>query len=158
MPSPPGPPPAAPERLALLIERTGRLHRLTAHLSTAMSVVDVGAIVIGEGTDALSAQSGALWRVDPAGTHLELVHAVRYPPEALARVRRLPIDPQIPIADAVLSGRPVWLSSRADYAARYAQSAARTEQMTQPLDYSVAALPIVVDGLPHGVIALTFDG
>ncbi|MBL9018408.1 MAG: GAF domain-containing protein [Myxococcales bacterium] len=159
MPSPPGPPPAVPERrLALLLERTARLHRLTAHLSTAMSLEDVAAIVVDEGTDALAAHSGALWRISETGHELELVRSLRYPPEAIARVQRLAIDPRVPIADAVLRGKPVWLSSRADYAARYAESASRTEALTQPLDYSVAALPIMLEGLPAGVIALTFAG
>lgn len=158
MPSPPGPPPAAPERLALLIERTARLHRLTARLSTAMSIEDVAAIVIGDGTTALAARSGALWRVDEHGDAIVLVKAMHYPPEALAAVQRMKLDPKIPIADAVLRGTPVWLSSRADYEARYADSAARTYTMTQPVDYSVAALPIVVDGQAQGVIALTFPG
>lgn len=158
MPSPPGPPPAAPERLALLIERTARLHRLTAHLSAAMRIDEVGAIVVGEGTDALSARSGALWRIADSGRDLELVQAMHYPPEAMAHVERMPLDPDIPIADAVLRGKPVWLSSRADYEARYQESAARHYTKLQSTDYSVAALPIMLDGLPQGVLALTFHG
>ncbi len=156
MPSPPAPPPPPAERLEKLIERTARLHRLTAHLSTALRAQDVAAIVVDEGTEALEAHSGGLWLLDATGTRLQMIRSSGYGGDALATVSRLPVDPQIPIADAVIRGEPVWLSSRSDYEARYAQSAARTRTM-MPSGYSVAALPIKVGGRVDGVLAVTFS-
>ncbi len=61
----------------------------------------------------------------------------------------------MPIADAVLRNEPVWLSSRADYEARYAQSAARTRDMVAA-GYSVDALPIKVRDRVTAVLAVVF--
>lgn len=155
MPSPPDPPRPAPERLARLVDRTTRLHELTALLSMALRAEEVAAIVVDEGTRALKAHSGALWSLDPAGTSLLLMRATGYPEPALASVRKLPLDPDVPISDAVLRGEPVWLSSVADYEARYPVSAARVRQMA-PRGYSVAALPIQIADRTIGVLALTF--
>jgi signal transduction histidine kinase len=155
MPSPPAPVPAAAERLAKLVDRTARLHRLTAHLSTALRIDDVAQIVVDEGTSALEAYSGALWRLDEATNELVLLRSSNYSAEALASVARLPLDPAVPIADAAVRGQPVWLSSRKDYEERYPASAARTRAL-QTSGYSVAALPIVLDGASVAVMALTF--
>lgn len=142
-------------RLDRLIEQTVRLHRLTAHLSTALHLTDVAEIVVDEGTSALGAMSGALWRVDTAARQLVLVRARDYSAEALESVKSLPLDPRIPVADAVLQREPVWLSSREEYAARYGASAARTETMDRR-PYSVAAIPIGLRDDVVGVIALVF--
>jgi signal transduction histidine kinase len=142
-------------RLDRLLEQTTRLHRLTAHLSTALHLSDVAEVVVDEGTTALDALSGALWTLDTAAEQLVLVRAKGYPDEALASVRRLPLDPRIPVADAVVRREPVWLSSRAEYEARYGESASRTEEMMNR-PYSVAALPIVLREEVLGVLTLVF--
>ena len=147
---------SASQRLERLVARTTRLHRLTAHLSRALRVSEVAEIVVDDGTSALDAHSGAIWRLDPTTQRLILLRALKYPPEALATLEQLTLDPQLPIADAVVRCEPVWLSSRADYESRYPVSAARTREMG-PQEYSVAALPIVINGHAAGVIAFTFS-
>ncbi|MBA3463284.1 MAG: GAF domain-containing protein [Deltaproteobacteria bacterium] len=144
-------------RIDSLVDRTQRLHRMTAHLSTATSYEDVSRIVVEEGAEALGAQTGALWRVDPAAG-LTMLHAKGYPESALSRVAKIPLAPGIPVSDAVLTGEPVWLSSLADYEQRYPDSAARTRSMAAPPAYSTAALPVTYQGNAVGVIALTFEG
>jgi len=124
-------------------------------MGTALTIEDVGAIVVDEGTAALRAASGALWRVDAATQTLRLVRSVNYPTSALAAAERIPIDPAIPVADAVVRGTPVWLSSRVDYEARYPISAARTREITSQ-GYSIAALPIKIGDEIHAVLVLTF--
>jgi signal transduction histidine kinase len=146
------------QRLELLLERTARLHRLTAKLSTALRIEDVAQIVVDEGTAATDAMTAALWRVDRQSNQLVLLRASGYPEAALATVRTMPLDPQIPVADAAIRGEPVWLSSRADYEARYATSAERTRAMTAASVYSVAALPVMLSAEVLGVIALRFSG
>jgi signal transduction histidine kinase len=143
--------------LEVLRERTARLLRLTAHLSTALRATDVAEIVVDEGTTALGALTGALWRLDHGERRLVLMRAIKYPDDALATIRTVPLDPEIPIADAAIRGEPVWLSSKADYAARYGASAARTRELATH-SYSVAALPVVLRGEVLGVMALTFAG
>ncbi len=155
MPSPPAPVRPDAERLALMLDITERLHRLTAHLSLALTIEDVAAIVVDEGTNAMGAATGAMWLVDEPTNSLRLLRSVNYPAAALATVQRIPITPAIPVSDAVVRGEPVWLSSRADYAARYPESAARTREL-QDSGYSVAALPIRIDDQTRGVLVLTF--
>ena len=155
MPTPSTLLPSPEQRLEKLIERTSRLHRLTAHLSTTLHVADVAAIVVDEGKSALSAYSVALWQLEPATNRLALVRASGYTAETRASVESLPLDPQTPIADAVVRGEPIWLSSRAHYEARYAVSAERTRGFMSH-GYSVAALPVMLEGDPVGVLAFTF--
>jgi signal transduction histidine kinase len=145
-------------RTDALVDRTMRLHRMTAHLSTATSVEDVSRIVIDEGSEVLGAKTGALWRVEPANQRLVMLHAKDYPAEALAQVAVLPVEKGRPVSDAVLTGEPVWLSSRADYEQRYPESATRSRSMAAPAAYSTAALPVMFNGVATGVIALTFEG
>jgi signal transduction histidine kinase len=147
------------QRLETLLERTARLHGLTAKLSTALQIADVAEIVVDEGTAATDAMSGALWRLDHDGKRLVLLRAARYPEHALASVRTLALDPQVPVADAAIRREPVWLSSRADYEARYGASAERTRAMTPTTPvYSIAALPVMLRDEVLGVLALTFTG
>lgn len=155
MPSPPAPVRPDAERLALMLEMTERFHRLTAHISSALTKEEVAAIVVDEGTAAMRAGSGGLWRVDPLASSLRLVRSVNYPDVALATVSELAIDPRSPPGDAVVRGEPVWLSSRAEYIARYPESAERTKDL-QPEGYSVAALPIKGEQEVLGVLVLTF--
>ncbi len=143
-------------RVDALLERTIRLQRLTAHLSTALRVEDVAQIVIDEGTSSLGARSGGLWRIE--GDALVLLRTKNYPPEAIAAVARAALSDQgRPIVDAARTGEPVWLSSLSDYEARYPESFGRTRTMSAPVSHATAALPVMHDGRVLGVLALTFD-
>jgi signal transduction histidine kinase len=138
-----------------MLESTERLHRVVATITPALTMDEIGAIVVDEGASALRAATGAIWRVDTSAKALTLACSHNYPSSALAVVQRIPLDPGIPVADAAVRGEPVWLSSRADYEARYPESAARTRAMT-PNGYSVAALPILIGAEVHSVLVLTF--
>ena len=157
MPSPPTPVRPDPERLALLLEMTERLHRVTAHLSSALAIDRVATIVVDEGTEALHASRGALWLYDEQARMLRLVRAVNYSDEMLAIATALPIDPSSPVADVIVRETAVWISSRTDHGARYPASAARARSMLGE-GYSIAALPIRIEDRTRGVLALTFDG
>lgn len=145
-------------RLALLVERTRRLQRLTAHLSTALRMADIASIVINESAVALESSSAALWRLDPVAGELVLLGSQNYPDGALVLVNRIPLSAGAPVADAARTATPIWLSSRADYEARYPLSASRTRDLAAPPTYATASLPIVLDGRVLGAIALTFVG
>ena len=140
-------------RVATLVDRSARLARVTAHLSTALTTEEVGEIVIVEGTAALGATSGALWRIE--GDELVIVRLINYPDEALAHVARIPLAPGRPLADAALSRAPVWLASRAEYEQRYPASYAQTRAMA-PASYANACLPVVHGDELLGVLSLTF--
>ncbi|MBA3451551.1 MAG: GAF domain-containing protein, partial [Deltaproteobacteria bacterium] len=145
-------------RLELLVERARRLQRLTAHLSTALRMTDIASIVVSESAAALESNSAGLWRVDAAAGELVLLGSHNYPDGALALVNRIPLAATAPVADAARTGTPIWLSSRAEYEARYPISEGRTRNLAPAPTYATASLPIVLDGRVLGAIALTFLG
>jgi signal transduction histidine kinase len=146
------------ERMELLLDRTTRIQRLTVHLSTALRMDEVAQTVIDESAAALGAHSAGLWTLDPTTRELVLLRSIHYPEAVLATVRRIPIAASIPVADAARTGEPIWLSSRADYEARYPVSEGRSRGAAPGPSYSTASLPIIVSGRVLGTLALTFIG
>ncbi len=145
-------------RLDLLVERTRRLQRLTAHLSTALRMAEVAAIVTGESASALDSATAGLWRVDAAAGELVLIGSHNYPEATRALVERIPIAGSAAVAEAARTRAPIWLSTRADYEARYPGSETRTREVQPGATFATAALPIVLDEQVLGAIALTFAG
>ena len=147
---------ALQSRVDALVDRLMRLQRVTAHLSRALSLEDVGAIVIDEGTAAIGARSGGLWRV--VGGELVIVRWSNYPPVLMDQLTRIPMVPGRPITDAALTNQPIWLASREEYRLRYPQSFEAMRGGVDVASYATACLPIAVDGAAVGVLSLTFDG
>jgi PAS domain S-box-containing protein len=147
---------AAREQAERHARRTARLLRLTSSLSLGLRAVEVGQAVIVEGAEAVEADTAAIWRLDATGTALELLGTHRYPDGAAARWGRMPLDPEIPVADAVLRGEPVWIDSRADYAARYPASEARTRPDRADSELAIACVPLLLGERRMGVVAFTF--
>jgi signal transduction histidine kinase len=133
-------------------ERSSRLLAVTTELAHALTTEEVATVVVDNGVAAVGAHTGAIWQVDAARTRLHMLRAVGYPDG----FRDLPVTPKTPLGDAAASGRPVFLSGRADYAARYPESEERTRQIT-PADVSaIACLPLMTEGSVHAALALTF--
>lgn len=143
------------QRAAMIARRAAGLASVISRLASAVRTADVAEIIVEAGNTALEAHSGGLWRISDDRTSLVLARSTNYPPEALERVRTLPLRAGIPIADAVLAKQPVWLASRAEYERRYPASEARTREVS-PIEYATAALPIMLDDEVLGVLALTF--
>ena len=143
------------ERLEILVERTARLHRLTAHLATALRATEVASVVVDEGTAALGAENGALWRLDEETLTLRLMRSKHYSEAAVAAVQCLPLKPGLPATDAALTGEPIWISSRSEYEARYATDG--THLKPSPSAYSIAALPILLQGRVLGAVGFSFS-
>lgn len=136
---------------------TARLHRLTAHLSTALRENEIAQIVVDEGTAALRAKAGALWATDREANELTLIRATGYPSAAIASFHKLSLTGRSPATDAAIHAEPVWLSSRRDYEEHYPTSAERTRALAEG-EYAVAALPITFEARVTAVLVLTFDG
>ena len=62
----------------------------------------------------------------------------------------MPLDSHVPLTDAVVQERPVWLSSREDLRARYPELEPHT------VSSAAAALPLMVKGRVLGTIGLSF--
>ncbi len=62
------------------------------------------------------------------------------------------------VAEAARTGSAIWLSTRADYEARYPGSESRMRELGPAALFATAALPIVLHDQVLGAIALTFTG
>src|SRR6516162_10771958 len=95
------------------------LFELTNRLSEPLTSDEVAAVVVDQARDVMSATSAMLWMTDTP-THAKLVRAVGYTPNTLTRYVRIPLEPWLPMADAMLRREPLFFESRADFRNRYA--------------------------------------
>jgi signal transduction histidine kinase/CheY-like chemotaxis protein len=127
-----------------------QLQQLTSRMAEATSVEQVVHALLGEWLVTLGAHAGSLCLLDATGQVLEVVQAVGYPEELLARWRQMPLSSPVPLTDAVREARPQWLSSRLDWLTRYPHLSAPSSSR------AAAALPLLVKGRVLGAIGLSF--
>jgi signal transduction histidine kinase len=137
-------------------ERTRRLQSVIARLSGALTAHEVADAILEESATSVGAHTAAIWRVAASADHLTMLGSRNYPKGD--HYAEIPLDPASAVGDAVIGGEPVWLESRAEYAARYPQWEARTRGHTShegaPLAF--ACLPLVIEDRRLGVVALSF--
>jgi signal transduction histidine kinase/CheY-like chemotaxis protein len=127
-----------------------QLQRLSSLLAEATSEEQVMRALFEQGLAPLGVIAGSVCLLNSTGQELQMAQAVGYSEEALRQWRRMPLSHPLPLTDAVREARPQWLSSRADWLARYphlSQGAAHRAS---------AALPLMVKGRVLGAIELTF--
>jgi signal transduction histidine kinase/CheY-like chemotaxis protein len=127
-------------------------------LCRALTAEEVGAIAVDQGRRATEARSAALYMVDELSKQAKLTR-VCSPHEALYKgYEAFPLDGTMPMGDALVSGQPVFIESRADFARRYPVSEAMTRQPHALPELSFACLPLVVEGRAIAGLALSFPG
>lgn len=137
---------AAAERT---IERMSRLQTITSALAEALTFKQVADAVVEQCVGGIGAQAGSL--AIRTGDHIEIIGAVGYPAAILDAYRRFPLDAAVPIADALRTGEPIWITSQGDFAARYpALTGIRTSSE------GIAALPLRSSNGVTGAIGLSF--
>ena len=131
-----------------------RLQLLTAALSGSATPAAIGAVVLEHGVRALGADRGVLALATPEGDELAIVASTGYPEAAcMGAGRRWPIGAPIPIAEAVRTGLPVAVESRAAWAARYGG----TYDPRGQGNAAWVALPLVGAGDVRGALLWTYD-
>ena len=100
-------------------ERLGRLQAVTARLAQVITAGDGAAAVLRAGLDALGATHGVVCLSTSDGESLEIVHAVGLSDEMTRLYRRIPVGAVLPIAEAVRTGRGIFIEERRTLAARY---------------------------------------
>ena len=133
-------------------ERTIRLQTVTARLSQAVTLAQVGEIIISEGTSALDAHRGVLALLNAEADHLEVAQAWGYSPDNARVWQRFPLNSPIPLSDVVRSREPVWLRDLAERDSRYPQLA-----QIQTTSQAYAVLPLLVEDRVLGGINFGFD-
>ncbi|WP_342377544.1 ATP-binding protein [Myxococcus stipitatus] len=120
--------------------RMRSLQSLTLALSGALTSEDVARAVVVEAVRTLEAVAGGLYLMNVPGTALELVHSVRCPPAVEAAFTHVPLNARVPVAEAVRTGAPLWLTDFATMAQHFPETAAATRPASG--DMSVACLPL----------------
>jgi PAS domain S-box-containing protein len=124
---------------------------LTGALARAASVGEVVEVVLQLGLPALGAPRGSILLLSPDGRSLRLVSSLGYSPAALDAFRTIPIEGQVPVAEAVRTERPIFLESPEDW--RRFPAVAEVQSESQ----SWAVLPVQGRERTIGVLALSFD-
>jgi signal transduction histidine kinase len=136
-------------------ERTATLQALTAALSTASTLEGVVDAVVTHVSAAFGAAGTVVAGLTPDGSHLEILGAADMADEARGAWRRFPLAAPVPLADVARTGKPLFLGSRAEWAARY-------PHLLPTLDasghHANAVAPLAVDGRVLGVLGVAFAG
>jgi GAF domain-containing protein/anti-sigma regulatory factor (Ser/Thr protein kinase) len=132
-----------------------RLHRLqatTAALAAALTPDEVAATAAAQGAEAVGADSAWVALLDESGRGLALAHAAGHDPATRQRFAVLPLDAQLPLAQAVRTREPLWLESAEAIFVPFPRFAE-----VRPQAQSAALLPLLDGGEPRGAIGLVFD-
>jgi signal transduction histidine kinase len=134
-------------------ERLERLQAVTAASSAALTPAEVATAVVEEGLRHLGASAIGLFQVEAGG--LRLIHAEGLPGDEQGRYALIPLDAQVPAAEAARTRQPVLLGTREACRARYPGLEALRDRLGQQ---AVASLPLVVKDELVGVLGFGFPG
>ena len=131
-----------------------QLQDLTAALSGALTLEQVGAVSMTRGVASLGADAGVLALLTPGGDELEILASLGYPPEAcMGPGRRWAAEANIPIAEATRTGAAVLVGSPGAWAERYTGG---VYVRSGSASAAWAALPLAVGGAPAGALLWTW--
>jgi GAF domain-containing protein len=123
-----------------------RLQAVTAALSQARSASEVVDVVLSEGFAAMHADAAVVALPVAGSERLEVLGLRGYPGDVARRLAELTLDAPLPLAEALRTGRPVWLADPVDALRRYPATA----DFGLDRGTSAAALPLVVQGRAVG--------
>ncbi len=138
-------------RYRALAARTSRLHALTAALSEALTVDAVASAVVRQGKLVVGAQAGSVTLLVANGTQFEILADDSLSDDR--RRGRFSLSPGLCLTRAVETRQPVFVGSFADWQRDYWRSAA---QAADGGFQSTAALPLLSEGAPLGVLSFHF--
>lgn len=135
-------------------ERVTALQRVTAALNGSMPPETLAALVSDQIVATLGAATCAFYTFASGATHAQVVVTRGWRDNFKSIFNKVQVSSWSPLGEALLTGAPVWLSSREEYRARFpeAEQAGRVD----PVELSIACVPLVVDGRSTGALALSF--
>jgi signal transduction histidine kinase/ActR/RegA family two-component response regulator len=123
--------------------RTARLQAVTAAFSEALTPAQVASVVVNQGIAALGSGAGFVALLVEDDTSLEIVESVGLPQEVIDSWRCFPVTAQVPVAETVRTGQPIFLESVEALVLQY------------PL---LAHVPVVTGNKAFACIPLTAEG
>jgi GAF domain-containing protein/anti-sigma regulatory factor (Ser/Thr protein kinase) len=133
------------------LERIAGLQTVTAALAGTTTVEDVARVVVREGVQTLGALGGGLVLPD-AGGRLRVPSSLGYGDRLLHQLRTEPQDAELPAAEALRTGKPVWLESPQDRDERYPGLIGM-----EPGTAALCAVPLVLEERRLGALRFSFD-
>jgi signal transduction histidine kinase len=130
-----------------------RVLALSIALANATALDDVATAVVRHATSMFHAAGAVLTRHLPDSANLEILAASDMPEDVRASWRQFPLDADVPLAEVARTGEPIFLESRAAWAARYPDTEALLESTGHHAN-AVAAL--IIDGKVLGSLGLAF--
>ncbi len=131
-------------------ERLAALQNLTSQLSQALTLEDVASVIVEEASKILGGCPVLVYLVRADG---ELLNLLAHPDGCVGTTWiSLVAEEAHPLREAVRSGKPVWIASPEDFAARYPRLA-----RPQGFDQSFVCVPLIVDRRPIGALVLGFE-
>ncbi|MCL2450305.1 MAG: GAF domain-containing protein, partial [Polyangiaceae bacterium] len=143
------------------VEGSARLHgllQLTTRLSEPVTAEEVACVIVDQAQAAVGALMATMWTVDDPPTHATLLRSVGYAPAGLDKYKRIPLEPWLPMGDAMLRREPVFFESRDELRGRYAVAEKHVTERGPFLDFSLACLPLVAHGRAIAGVSLVFAG
>jgi PAS domain S-box-containing protein len=143
----------ARERAEQYAGRLARLQTVTAALSAALTPEEVADVVIHQGLPVLGAASGTIAVLSEDGQELRIVQ-FSSDENVVRPFKTYPLSLDIPAAQAVRSGEPVWIESQKKYLERYPH----LEKHILAWGHQTAvAIPMTVGERTLGVLTLSFE-
>ncbi|HJP66650.1 MAG TPA: GAF domain-containing protein [Actinomycetota bacterium] len=136
-------------------ERTASLQRVTAALAETRSADDVAQAIIEYGVSSAGASSVWVARLDQDRGELGLLASDGYDDELRESLRTVRLEDELPLAEAVRSGRPVYFGTKDELLAAYPGLAEISERLGRG---GLAAFPLAAEGRRFGGVLLGFTG
>ncbi|HEX7132031.1 MAG TPA: GAF domain-containing SpoIIE family protein phosphatase, partial [Iamia sp.] len=144
----------AAERARRAADRAARLYIVVTALATAHTFEDVVAVVLREGVAALGASGGAVLLdagADADSERLVVAGTLGYDDAAVARLREEQLDADLPAAECLRTGEPVWLEAAEETGDRFPSLAT-----LEPGTRSLCALPVRTGETVIGALRFSF--
>ncbi len=103
-------------------EARARLHgllALTSRLSEPLQTEEVGQVIVDQAQAAVGTVTAMMWTVDDPPTHATTVRACGVSEGVLNQYLRIPLEPWLPMGDALLRREPLFFESRKEFRERY---------------------------------------
>jgi PAS domain S-box-containing protein len=129
-----------------------RLQAVSAALSEAVGPEDVVNAVLNDGFTAVEADAAVVALREPGEERLHLLGLRGYSEEVAARMEEITLDAPLPLAEALRTGRAIWIDEQGEAQRRYPEAARFELERAAAL----AMLPLVVRGRTIGALGLRF--
>lgn len=130
-------------------EQLALLRRFTEVLASASSVEELVSVLFDRAQRTLGTVAGALLDLD--GETLKVTGSFGYPPEIVETWGEVPLSAPLPAPEAVRTGEPVVIGTRAEYEQRFPSATGIVAD-----EGAVLAIPLTDDGRPVGSLGLRF--